>query len=339
MTNGTRSHLNIHIGDGWSSRNEIVDCYKALHSIVGGVTEEFQNKGIDFCNSETSVFEQMEDSEVGNKFGGSLPVENVQQLASTNLENIPHRYIRPEINPEDVISTDESSSQIPVIDMSKLASDSSDYAQEMAKLHQACEEWGFFQLTNHGAAREIENMKAAAQDFFKLPLEEKMVYAQIPGGLEGYGQCFVTSEDQKLDWSDMFAVYTLPTIARNMSFWPNNPTSFRSNLADYSRELDRICISLYESMATNLGCDFKEFMDMHQEMTQAIRMNYYPPCPQADKVVGFTPHSDGSQLTLLVQVNEVEGLQICNNGKWIPVKPLPGAIIVNIGDAMEVSLF
>lgn len=66
-------------------------------------------------------------------------------------------------------------------------------------------------------------------------------------------------------------------------------------------------------------------------------MNYYPPCSQADKVIGITPHSDGSMLSLLVQVNEVEGLQINKNGKWIPVKPIPGAIIVNIGDMMEVT--
>ncbi|CAI9095464.1 OLC1v1031419C2 [Oldenlandia corymbosa var. corymbosa] len=227
MTNGTRSHLNIHIGDGWSSRNEIVDCYKALHSIVGGVTEEFQNKGIDFCNSETSVFEQMEDSEVGNKFGGSLPVENVQQLASTNLENIPHRYIRPEINPEDVISTDESSSQIPVIDMSKLASDSSDYAQEMAKLHQACEEWGFFQLINHGATTAVEKMKLVVEEFFKLPLEQKLAYAQLPNTIQGYGQVFVLSEDQKLDWGDMMFLALLPIETRKLRFWPDVPTSFR----------------------------------------------------------------------------------------------------------------
>ncbi|CAI9095460.1 OLC1v1031414C1 [Oldenlandia corymbosa var. corymbosa] len=278
------------------------------------------------------------ETEVGNAIkptGFSLPVENVQQLASRNLQEIPNRYIRPELITHEV-SVNESS-QIPVIDMSKLVAGNPGYDTEMSKLHQACREWGFFQLTNHGAAVEIETMKAAAQEFFKLPLEQKMVYAQLPNtNLEGYGQAFVVSDDQKLDWSDMFILYTLPITARNLSFWPNNPTSFRSSLEEYSCKLHRICASLYELMAKNLRADFKEFMDMHQDMVQAIRMNYYPPCSQADKVVGFTPHSDGSQLTLLVQVDEVEGLQIRHNGKWVPVKPLPGAIIVNIGDALEI---
>lgn len=78
------------------------------------------------------------------EFGGSLPVENVQELASNNLKDIPRRYIRPELNPDEV-SIDESS-QIPVIDMSKLANDHVEYQNEMAELHQACKEWGFFQV-------------------------------------------------------------------------------------------------------------------------------------------------------------------------------------------------
>ncbi|CAI9095462.1 OLC1v1031416C1 [Oldenlandia corymbosa var. corymbosa] len=270
-----------------------------------------------------------------NHIGVSLPVENVQQLASKNLKDIPYRYIRPEYQTDEV-SVDESS-QLPVIDMNKLASGSMEYQTEMSKLHQACKEWGFFQLTNHGGATEIEKTKVAAEEFFKLPLEEKMVCAQQPHiNLEGYGQSNVFLDDQKLDWSDMLLLFTLPVFARNKNIWPNNPTSFRSALEDYSRELHRICISLYESIAKNLGVDFKEFMNMSQESTQVIRINYYPPCSQADKVVGIGPHSDGSLLTLLVQTNEMEGLQIRKNGKWVPINPLPGAIIVNVGDMMEI---
>ncbi|CAI9095461.1 OLC1v1031415C1 [Oldenlandia corymbosa var. corymbosa] len=269
---------------------------------------------------------------IGN-IGFTLPVENVQELASKNTTDIPNRYIRPEMWADEV-SVDESL-QIPVIDMSKLATGNIGYETEMSKLHQACRDWGFFQLSNHGATTEIENMKVATQEFFNLPLEEKMLYAQQPGGLEGYGQAFVMSEDQKLDWCDMLFICPVPESRRNLNFWPNNPTSFRSTVEEYSRELQRICIDLCELMATNLRVEFKELSGMYKEVEQMIRLNYYPPCPQADKVVGFTPHSDGTLLTLLVQVNEVEGLQIRINGKWIPVKPLPGAFIVNVGDSME----
>ena len=70
-------------------------------------------------------------------------------------------------------------------------------------------------------------MKVVVEDFFKLPLEQKMIYAQLPNDLEGYGQAFVISEDQKLDWGGLLFLYSLPTSQRNMRFWPNNPKSFR----------------------------------------------------------------------------------------------------------------
>lgn len=76
--------------------------------------------------------------------GGSLPVENVQALASKTLKDIPPRYIRPETD-FDEVSIDESH-QIPVIDMNKLVANQLGHDNEMAKLHLACKDWGFFQV-------------------------------------------------------------------------------------------------------------------------------------------------------------------------------------------------
>ncbi|CAN4105725.1 unnamed protein product [Withania somnifera] len=69
---------------------------------------------------------------------------------------------------------------------------------------------------------------------------------------------------------------------------------------------------------------------------QTIRMNYYPLCPEPDKTIGFSPHSDAVALTILFQLNETEGLQVRKDGIWVPIKALPNALIVNIGDMMEI---
>ncbi|KAK5777459.1 S-norcoclaurine synthase 1 [Gossypium arboreum] len=263
----------------------------------------------------------MDTKVVSRGFAGSLPVDSVQALASKNLKNIPSRYIRPEV--EFVVSIDESQ-QIPVIDMSKL-----DHDDGQKKLHQVCKDWGFFQLINHGIADElIEKMKIDTQEFFKLPLEEKMAYAQLPNEIEGYGQTLVRSADQKLDWNDMLFLFPLPVPLRNMRFWPINPPSFSTR---------RSCIRLrFISFAKNLGTDPKMLSSFFEDGAQSIRMNYYPPCAEASKVFGASPHSDATGLTLLLQVNEVEGLQIKKDEKWLPVKPIPGALIVNIGDIIEI---
>ncbi|KAF9625886.1 hypothetical protein IFM89_027663 [Coptis chinensis] len=269
------------------------------------------------------------------KFGGSLPVENVQALAAKELKDIPDHYVRPELD-SDVISIDESL-EIPVIDLSRLL-DQQFACEELAKLHAACQDWGFFHLINHSVPEiVIENMKIDTQEFFRLPLDEKRAYAQLPDSIEGYGQAFVVSEEQKLDWGDMLFFLTLPVHFRDMRFWPTSPTSFRETTEKYSIELQRVTVCLLGSMAKNLGLEPEKLTNMFQmDGSQSLRMNYYPPCPHADKVLGLSPHSDATGLTLLLQINDVQGLQIKKGGNWVPVKPLSGAFIVNVGDTIEI---
>ncbi|KAK2996261.1 hypothetical protein RJ639_026494 [Escallonia herrerae] len=246
--------------------------------------------------------------------GGSLPVQNVKELASKYPEYIPLRYIRPEVESDDIVV--DGSLQTPVIDMSNFVMGQVGYEEELTKLHTACKEWGFFQLINHGASEAIEHMKVVTEEFFKLPLEEKMACAQVPNNIEGYGQAFVVSEDQKLDWGDMLFILPLPASRRNLSFWPQNPTSFKSTLEEYSSKLQSISTTLLGLMAKNLGVNPEELTSKFEDCIQGIRTNYYPPCVHADKVMGLAPHSDSVGLTLLIHVNEVQGLQIRKNHKW-----------------------
>ena len=111
----------------------------------------------------------------------------------------------------------------------------------------------------------------------------------------------------------------------------------RGTLEKYSLELVKVSNCLLKLMAKNLLINPEQLTNMFDDGRQAVRMNYYPPCVHASKVIGLTPHSDFGGLTLLVQVNEMQGLQIKRNGKWIPIRPVPGAFIVNIGDAIEVT--
>jgi len=93
---------------------------------------------------------------------------------------------------------------------------------------------------------------------------------------------------------------------------------------------------IVEEMGKSLKMEEREMRELFENGMQSMRMNYYPACPEAEKVIGLTPHSDGVGLTILLQVSEVEGLQVRKDGMWILVKPLPNAFIVNIGDMLEV---
>lgn len=94
---------------------------------------------------------------------------------------------------------------------------------------------------------------------------------------------------------------------------------------------------LLSKMAQALQIDAEELRTPFCNGVQSIRMNYYPPCPEPEMAIGFTPHSDADALTILYQLNETQGLQIRKDGNWVTVKPLENAFVVNIGDMMEVK--
>nr|KYP57140.1 Protein SRG1 [Cajanus cajan] len=210
-------------------------------------------------------------------------------------------------------------------------------SSELTKLHLACKEWGFFQLINHGVSSSlVEKVKLEIQEFFKLPMSEKKFFWQSPQYMEGFGQAFVVSDDQKLDWADMFYMTTLPTHSRMPHLFPQLPLPFRDSLELYSQEIKNLAMVIIAHMEKALEVEEMEMIKLFKNLRQAVRMNYYPPCPEPEKVIGLTPHSDGVGLTILLQVNEVEGLQIKKNGMWVPIKPLPNAFIINIGEILEV---
>ncbi|XP_057838171.2 flavonol synthase/flavanone 3-hydroxylase-like [Cryptomeria japonica] len=65
-------------------------------------------------------------------------------------------------------------------------------------------------------------------------------------------------------------------------------------------------------------------------------INYYPPCPQPEQVLGISAHSDVDALTILLQ-DQTPGLQILKGDAWLEVPCIPGVLVVNIGDQIEVN--
>ncbi|XP_027341600.1 protein SRG1-like [Abrus precatorius] len=275
--------------------------------------------------------------EIAKPLGTSLLVPSVQELAKENISKVPQRYIQPQYENMVAISEEVNSSlQIPVIDMQSLLSIET-ASSELTKLHLACQEWGFFQLVNHGVSCSLlDNVKLEIEDFFNLPMSEKRKFWQSPQHMEGFGQVFVVNEDQKLDWGDVFYMTTFPKQLRMPHLFSQLPLPLRDTLELYSQELKNLSLVIVAQMAKALKMKEMEMLKLFEDGRQSMRMNYYPPCPQPEKVIGITPHSDGVGLTILLQVNEVEGLQIKKDGMWVPIKPLPNAFIVNVGEILEI---
>lgn len=91
-------------------------------------------------------------------------------------------------------------------------------------------------------------------------------------------------------------------------------------------------------LAEKLGQKSTFFKENCLPSTCYLRMNRYPPCPFYSGVHGLMPHTDSDFFTILHQ-DEVGGLQLVKDGKWISVKPNPEALIINIGDLFQVCFF
>jgi len=72
-----------------------------------------------------------------------------------------------------------------------------------------------------------------------------------------------------------------------------------------------------------------------EEGSQVMAVNCYPACPEPEMALGMPPHSDFSSLTILLQSSK--GLQIMDcNKNWVCVPYIEGALIVQLGDQVEV---
>ncbi|XVF41514.1 hypothetical protein PTKIN_Ptkin01aG0285600 [Pterospermum kingtungense] len=247
---------------------------------------------------------------------------------------IPQQYVRLNQEPSSFSFTTTPLPATPTIDMARLVS-GDDQNLELQKLHSICKDWGIFQLVNHGVSSSLlEKLKHEVEEFYKLPFEEKMKYKIREGELEGYGSR--TREDGKLDWVDSINIITNPLHRRRPHLFPELPSSLRNTLESYLSELQKLGTKLLGLMAKALKIDMEEMIEYVDDGLQAVRLAYYPPCPKPELVLGLTPHSDITLLTILHQVNGVDGLQIRKDGLWFPLSLNPDAFVVNVGDILEI---
>ncbi|KAL5070902.1 hypothetical protein RYX36_021789 [Vicia faba] len=111
----------------------------------------------------------------------------------------------------------------------------------------------------------------------------------------------------------------------------------KETIAEYGGKLEKLSFKLLELISLSLGLSGDKFFDCFENQLSLVRLNYYPPCPSPDLALGIGPHKDPCVLTIVAQ-DDTGGLQVKNNsvGGWVPIEPIPGALVVNVGDVFQV---
>ncbi|XP_057441788.1 jasmonate-induced oxygenase 2-like isoform X1 [Lotus japonicus] len=274
------------------------------------------------------------------------PIVRVQSLSETCIDSIPERYIKPLTDRPSINSSSSSSdaNNIPIIDLRGLLYHGDpDHpearASTLRQISEACKEWGFFQIVNHGVSPDLMDMaRETWRKFFHLPMELKQQYANSPKTYEGYGSRLGVEKGAILDWSDYYFLHYLPLSLKDYNKWPALPPSCREVFDEYGRELVKLCGRLMKVLSLNLELeeDFLQNGFGGEDIGACLRVNFYPKCPKPELTLGLSSHSDPGGMTLLLPDDQVAGLQVRKGDNWITVKPVPHAFIVNIGDQIQV---
>ncbi|KAJ4764191.1 2-oxoglutarate (2OG) and Fe(II)-dependent oxygenase superfamily protein [Rhynchospora pubera] len=263
------------------------------------------------------------------------PIVRVQSLSESGASTIPARYIKPPNDRPSPTAISNCHVSIPVIDMS------ADPEHVARVVSSACREWGFFQVVNHGVDPKL--MRCARDTwcgFFHEPMEIKQQYANSPKTYEGYGSRLGTKKGALLDWGDYYFLHVHPPSLINQEKWPALPSSLRPTTDEYTQELLKLCRRLMRVLSKGLGLKegcLQEAFGGDKDGA-CLRVNFYPKCPQPDLTLGLSPHSDPGGMTVLQVDDHVKGLQVCKDGAWVTVQPVPDSFIINIADQIEICL-
>jgi gibberellin-44 dioxygenase len=104
----------------------------------------------------------------------------------------------------------------------------------------------------------------------------------------------------------------------------------------YCQAMIELSLTVMELLAISLGVKREYYRDFFKDANSIMRCNYYPPCQQPELTVGTGPHSDPTALTILQQ-DQVDGLEVFTGGRWRPLRPVQGALVINIGDTFMVG--
>ncbi|CBI27928.3 unnamed protein product, partial [Vitis vinifera] len=221
--------------------------------------------------------------------------------------------------------------EVPMIDFDKL--DGEKRAETKALLHQACEKWGFFQIDNHGVDKKLmEKVKHLVNTHYEEIMKRSFYESEIAKALED------KETASNIDWESSFFLWHRPTS--NIDEFTNISEDLRKTMDEYIAQLFKLAEKLSELMCENLGLEkgyIREAFSGNAGPSVGTKVAKYPQCPRPELVRGLREHTDAGGIILLLQDDQVPGLEFYKDGEWVVIPPSKNnTIFVNTGDQIEV---
>ncbi|EOA29238.1 hypothetical protein CARUB_v10025512mg [Capsella rubella] len=250
----------------------------------------------------------------------------VKGLIDSGIKQIPRIFHHPHhatvTNPKPSPST----LKIPTIDLGGGVFESTTVVTResvIAEVRDAVVKFGFFQVINHGIPVDVmEKMKDGIRGFHEQDLEVKKTFYSRDITKKVYSQA--------ANWRDTLTTVMAPDVPQVEDL----PAICREIMLEYSKRMMKLGELIFELLSEALGLKPNHLKELGCAKSLSLLSHYYPPCPEPDRTFGISSHTDISFITILLQ-DKIGGLQVLHDGYWIDVPPNPEALIVNLGDLLQ----
>ncbi|CAH0014418.1 unnamed protein product [Clonostachys rhizophaga] len=248
-----------------------------------------------------------------------------------------------------------SFTSVPILDLSE-ANDPATKPEFLTQLRHALLEVGFLYLKNIGEAEELfQDVISLGKSFFDIPREEKLrIEMKNARSFLGYSQLsaeITAGEIDHREQLDLATEHALPTEGsprhhnlHGPNQWPAEEVipGFRSAYTEYMRRMGDMSIYFTSLIAEAILLPrdaFDKYFDEDQH--HKLKIVKYPDLGELGKEgqgqgQGVGPHKDSMLSSYLLQASEHRGLQVQNvKGEWIDCPPVPGTVVVAIGQGLE----
>ncbi|PBB27824.1 MULTISPECIES: isopenicillin N synthase family oxygenase [unclassified Mesorhizobium] len=240
---------------------------------------------------------------------------------------------------------------VPVLDLSRLEQGASERRTFLADLRSASRDIGFFYLAGHGISwAEISEVLTASRQFFALPKADKLAIEMVKSSqFRGYTRAGGELTKGKEDWREQLDIGVerqaiaqgpgIPAWTRlqGPNQWPAALPDLKPALLAWQSKVTAVAIRLLKAFAQSLDQPEDAFDPIYSsEPNHRMKIVRYPGRDATDGDQGVGAHKDGGFLTLLLQ-DDNKGLQVDYDGSWVDVDPIPGTLVVNIGELLELA--
>lgn len=236
---------------------------------------------------------------------------------------------------------------LPLVDVSPLwKGHRAERQRVIGELRRAATEVGFLYVTGHGIdLRYFRELEDAAAAFFELPTEVKLRYhinrspnhrGYVPPGEELF---YGGTKDVKEGFDTSREVDDPPDgplqkfLGKNQ--WPAELPELEPCVLGYYHQAFELGRALLGAFAESVELPAGHFDRQLTCPPSQLRLLHYPPTRPGAGVMGIGAHTDYECLTLLHTT--APGLEVMNAaGNWVQAPPIDGALVVNIGDLLEI---